>query len=388
MSESDDRGAAARYLRKLSHGVSGARTGAVEAATMEALSPAYAEEALERAILTIERESRAPLEPASRAELERVFREEGARAIERLKREGVGARLTPSEEGALEAIVEVDGSRPTLAVSDENRVDAADEGLRQWRGAVKAFAVPISLGAASVGRIDLDGEHRGTGFVVKEGLVLTNRHVLQQIAVQRGPGDWEFRGAPTITFDANPDTNRSRQFAIRSVAFAGPDPIDPRRVDYEKLDVAILECEPSGGAAFPAPLPLESDADKIVEGRPIFTIGYPAEPRAGTYSDDVLERLFRYRYGVKRFAPGEIDRGLGSAAAGTGETVFAHDATTLGGNSGSCVVDLGNDGQLVVGLHFAGIPRQANYAHANARLRPALTDLGLTWKAWVPARRP
>ena len=388
MSESDDRGVAARYLRKLSHGVSGARTGAVEAATMEALSPAHAEEALERAIRTIERESGASVDPASRAEFERLVRDDGALAIERLKREGVRARLTPREEDALEAIVEVDGSRPTLAVSDENHVDAADEGLGQWRGAVKDFAAPISRVASAVGRIDLDGEHKGTGFVVKEGLVLTNRHVLQQIAVQRGPGDWEFRGAPTITFDANPDTNRSRQFAIRSVAFAGRDAINPWRVDYEKLDVAILECEPSGGAAFPAPLLLESDADKIVEGRPIFTIGYPAEPRSGTYQDGLLDRLFRYRYGVKRFAPGEIDRGLGSAAAGTGQTVFAHDATTLGGNSGSCVVDLGNDGQLVVGLHFAGIPKQANYAHANARLRATLTELGLTWKAWIPARQP
>ena len=229
------------------------------------------------------------MDPASRAELDRLFRENGARAIERLKREGVRAHLTPGEEDALEAIVEVDGSRPTLAVSDEDRVDPADEGLRQWRGAVRDFAAPISRVASAVGRIDLDGEHRGTGFVVKEGLVVTNRHVLQQIAEQRGPGEWEFRGAPTITFDANPDSSRARQFAIRSVAFAGPDPIDSRRVDYEKLDVAILKCEPSGGAAFPAPLPLESDADKIVEGQQIFTIGYAAEPRAGAYNDDVLE---------------------------------------------------------------------------------------------------
>jgi hypothetical protein len=128
---------------------------------------------------------------------------------------------------------------------------------------------------------------------------------------------------------------------------------------------------------------LESDADKVTAGRPIFTIGYPAEPRAGIYTSEVLNRLFRHRYGVKRFAPGEIERGLGSAADGTGETVFAHDATTLGGNSGSCVVDFGNDGRLVVGLHFAGAPKIANYAHANARLRVTLAQLGLTWKDWL-----
>ena len=78
-------------------------------------------------------------------------------------------------------------------------------------------------------------------------------------------------------------------------------------------------------------------------------------------------KLFQFRYGVKRYAPGEIDRGLGSRADRTGETVFAHDSTTLGGNSGSCVVDLGNDGRLVVGLHFAGARRRRRTTRTRRR---------------------
>ncbi|MGH9324226.1 MAG: hypothetical protein ACRD3V_30600, partial [Vicinamibacteria bacterium] len=77
-------------------------------------------------------------------------------------------------------------------------------------------------------------------------------------------------------------------------------------------------------------------------------------------------------------------RGLGSAEDGTGETVFTHDSTTLGGSSGCCVVDLGNDGQLVVGLHFAGMPKKANYAHCNAGLQRSLADLSLGWREWMP----
>src|SRR5688572_30173123 len=111
------RNGAARFLRKLSHGVAGARTGAVEAATVEALAPSHAEAALERAIVTIEKERGTPLDAASRAELARLFMEDGKRAIEELKRAGVNARLDPRQEDALEAIVELDGSRPTLAVS-------------------------------------------------------------------------------------------------------------------------------------------------------------------------------------------------------------------------------------------------------------------------------
>jgi V8-like Glu-specific endopeptidase len=375
---------APRFLRKLSHGVTGARTGAVEAATVEALTPAHAEKALEQALKTIEKETGQSVDSAARAELEKLFLQDGARAIEALKQAGVEARLDRRQEDALEAIVEVDGSRPTLALSADDRIDLKDETLGQWRNAAEKFQAQISAAAAAVGRIDLDGEHKGTGFVVKGGFVLTNRHVLQELAQPSGNGGWDFMGEPSITFDANPEKSRGREFKIRKkVVLAGQHPIDFADVDFNKLDFAILECEVGGGPAFPEPLPLESDADKVMEGRPIFTIGYPAHPGFDTYSVKVLETLFSYRFGVKRFAPGEIDRALGSAADGTGETVFAHDATTLGGNSGSCVVDLGNDGRLVVGLHFAGIPKHANYAHANARLRAQLADLGFTWKAWL-----
>ncbi len=390
MQASGGRSAAERYLRKLSRGftvpadmgLESAEVVIAEAVTAEKLSAERVEDALMRAIRTIERESGRALDAQSRAELERLFREDGKRAMERLKEEGVDARLDARHESALEAIVEVDGSRPTLALSAEDRIDLDDEALGQWRTVTRKFSLQISAIAAAVGRIDLDGRHQGTGFVVKDQLILTNRHVLQALASQKDSGEWEFHGEPTITFDARPDKSRDRQFAIRkNVVLTGPEAIDPYGVDYNKLDFAVLECQPGvGGHAFPEPVSFESDADRIAERRPIFTIGYPAQPGYGSYDSDVLDRLFRYRYGVKRFSPGEIDRGLGSAADGTGETVFAHDATTLGGNSGSCVVDLGHDGQLVVGLHFAGVPTQANYAHSSARLRDRLAQLGLTWK--------
>ena len=381
MTDSTPRSGAARYLRKLSHGVAGARTGAVEAATVEALSGQRADDALDQAIQSIEAETGKPLDASARKELSELFLQDGKRAIEQLKQAGVGARLAPREEDALEAIVELDGSRPTLAISADDRVDVDAKGLGQWRGVTKKFREQIAAVASAVGRIDLDGAHTGTGHVVKEGFVLTNRHVLQELATQQGAGKWVFKGEPTITFDARPDETRARQFKIKKVVLAGPQAIDPEVVDYRKLDFAILECELAGGPAFPAPLSLESDADKIDVGRPIFTIGYPAQPAYDVYASEVLHKLFQYRYGVKRFSPGEIDRGFGNGA--DGETVFAHDATTLGGNSGSCVVDFGNDGQLVVGLHFAGIPKEANYAHASALLRRQLGDLGFTWKEWV-----
>ncbi len=385
MPQSDGRSASARYLRKLSHGVAAASTGAVESATAESLTSEHAEEAHARAIEAIEQESGRKLDSASREELERLFLGDGKEAIARLKNEGAEAELTDRHQDALEAIVEVDGSRPTLVFSEEDRIDLEDKTLGQWKGVAKKFVDQISRVASAVGRIDLDGSHQGTGFVVADGFILTNRHVLQGLATERKNGEWEFVGQPSITFDANPEKSRKRQLGIRKkVIRTGLEPIDRRSIDYRKLDFAVLECEVSEKQHLPEPLVLESDADKVAVGRPIFTVGYPAKPGYDTYDSDVLAKLFQYRYGVKRFAPGEIDRSLGSDAEGTGDTVFAHDSTTLGGNSGSCVVDLGNDGRLVVGLHFAGAPKKANYAHSNARLQETLADLGLAWKEWIP----
>ena len=56
-----------------------------------------------------------------------------------------------------------------------------------------------------------------------------------------------------------------------------------------------------------------------------------------------------------------------------------HDCSTLGGVSGSCVVDL--DSNQVIGLHFAGLYMQYNEAVALWRLvdDPLLTDAGVNF---------
>jgi len=61
------------------------------------------------------------------------------------------------------------------------------------------------------------------------------------------------------------------------------------------------------------------------------------------------------------------------------DDVMFHDASTLGGNSGSCVVDL--DSNQVIGLHFAGKYMQYNEAVALWRLvdDPLLRDAGVNF---------
>jgi V8-like Glu-specific endopeptidase len=67
-----------------------------------------------------------------------------------------------------------------------------------------------------------------------------------------------------------------------------------------------------------------------------------------------MRRIFSEIYNVKRLQPGEI----------SGETVkdfeIFHDCSTLGGNSGSPVIDL--ETHRVIGLHFGGRYMEKNHA--------------------------
>jgi endonuclease G len=81
----------------------------------------------------------------------------------------------------------------------------------------------------------------------------------------------------------------------------------------------------------------------------------------------VARRLFGGIYGVKRFSPGRI------SAMQTDAWAFSHDATTLGGSSGSVVIDLETGG--AVGVHFSGTLERANYAVRGSYVLDALTAI-------------
>ena len=60
--------------------------------------------------------------------------------------------------------------------------------------------------------------------------------------------------------------------------------------------------------------------------------------------------------------------------------IITHDASTLIGNSGSCVVDLSDSGKRVIGLHFGGFWRKENYAHAIAKLQSFIKEFGANFE--------
>lgn len=311
---------------------------------------------------------------------------------------GEGRRL-PDHHIGLEALVLLTG-RPAMRVID-SRVDTKDPRIGNYESIFYMLMQDSSLQnrVRCVGRIDDDGTHIGTGFVVGDGIVLTNRHVLQAIAApvprRQDPARWVLTATgPTIDFaDAPSAATVTTKFRIEAVISAGPDNIDEDRLDFNCLDAALLKVATTSldGSPLPAKLDLMRNGGLAGRGEEIFTVGFPARPAAlpttakGDIDEEVARRLgelFGANYSMKYVAPGKINLAAGNVLRDPRRWVFTHDGTTLGGNSGSPVF-LVNRTQGVVGLHFAGGARRANYAHSLQEVSTAqtfLTSAPINWR--------
>jgi hypothetical protein len=192
----------------------------------------------------------------------------------------------------------------------------------------------------------------GTGFLVAPSVLMTNRHVADEFS-RRDFGDrWRFIPGITAQIDF------AEEFQIPAAAeFSCVDVIGI----HDGIDLALLRVEPSGdGSPLPDPLPVAGEPPPHMRGWKVSIVGYPAWD--GRRNDpEHMSRIFSDIYNVKRLQPGII---RSFVVVGTS---FSHDCSTLGGNSGSCVIDL-QRGQ-VIGLHFAGRYRRSNKAVALWKLR-------------------
>lgn len=254
--------------------------------------------------------------------------------------------LSEPEQFALEAII-IPDKRPAVDVVD------GDFEIQHplWRhfGAdpVKAR---IRSALPSIGRVEVFGipslPYGGTGFVVGPGLVMTNRHVAELFAAGLGRRDLVFRQGlgSGIDFKRERGSEDSQVLRVRKIVMIHP-----------YWDVALLQVDGLSQANAPLALSLETP-DALAE-REVAVVGYPAfDPRNPA---DVQNRVFGGVYYVKRLQPGKL--GVRRSVESFGHTVSAmtHDASTLGGNSGSAVFDVSTG--TVVALHFAGLYLDANF---------------------------
>lgn len=192
----------------------------------------------------------------------------------------------------------------------------------------------------AVGLIEIPGDLNyalaGTGFLVGEQLVMTNRHVAELFAEALGTPAMRLRDgvAPVINFGREVSDlpgDPGAPFAIAAVQWVHP-----------RWDVALLQLEEP-----PRIMPLRLARHQVAAGEEIVVLGYPGSDNP--YSP-VEQSLYQGIYGVKRLLPGQLHPA--AQIAGLPGPVLRHDSSTLGGSSGSALLEIRTG--LVVGLHYRG----------------------------------
>lgn len=299
------------------------------------------------------------------------------------------APLPPDEVYALEAVVRADGTRPSLLVRS-GVVDPVQPLAAGWTGQLAAAGDRLTRAVAAIGRVEpthpSGSDFFGTCWVVddRNGLVLTNRHVLDAMverlphAVARTTAGFRVFDGAFVDFAAESGSADVRRYRIVEAT-----PSQVNGTDFARLDAAVLRIEPlpDGPQDVPDALTVSADPDGPLGRLASYCIvGYPAQPvyASGTIEGVdwawVTRTLFGNVYGVKRLAPGMTHRPLGSLPGDKRRWVFGHDATTLGGNSGSPALAWSDS---AFGLHFAGRSIDTNCAHAVSAITTELRALGV-----------
>lgn len=264
-----------------------------------------------------------------------------------------------------EAIILITG-RPVLLVKngmfEQATLALLEKKLAPHR---KALVDPIN----SVGRIELHDhdtyEWCGTGWRIEKDLIVTNRHVALLFAQRQGRvfryrinhAGRQIRAQ--IDFKEEYRGIESSEVGVAEILWIADD-------TAQAPDMAILRAV-SSDSALPPPLKL---AHKPIQPEQfIAVVGYPA--RDSRNDAGAMREIFGDIYDVKRFAPGEV------VLVPKNEWYFTHDSSTLGGNSGSAVLDI--ETRAVVGLHFGGQFRKTNYA-----VKASVIKTLLGRKSWVP----
>jgi hypothetical protein len=296
--------------------------------------------------------------------------------------------------GSPEAVIIADGSRPVFFFENDRFVVKGAPDGPFVEAAVNA-AAQLEQAALSVGRIEtfdlpaperIDVYYEGSCFLVRPDLVMTNRHVVQQMV--RNPYSssppWRLRNEYWVNFDGQLN-GPGRRFRIEAVEWMAPDPIGDDG-DFARLDMALLRIGSPATAGLAKPVPLPITATNPGKDQKAALIGFPGSarvymggdpPPAGFELERVLFDVFDNRFGYKRCASGRISAPAGQHPRDTRKWAVAYDLSTLGGNSGSPVLLLGGGPSAVSALHFFGVARKANYGHVFDQLGAELGAYGI-----------
>lgn len=275
--------------------------------------------------------------------------ESGLEALER--------NILPSmaEQSGLEAIINED-LRPAIDIIN----GGFDSVHPLWTHLSSNPEIAGRLKAAipAVGRIELPGSsipYGGTGFCVGKDLIMTNRHVAEIFTTGLGTRHLKFKNGASAGIDFLKEHRQAadsgRVLKVLKVVMIHP-----------FWDMALLQVD-GLDPSVPALMLSQEDGRDLI-GREIAVIGYPAFD--GRNPAGVQNTLFNSRFGVKRLQPGLLQGGMQTGSFQKLVNAATHDCSTLGGNSGSALIDLATG--TVLALHFGGLYHEQNFAVPSSEL--------------------
>ncbi|HYS87696.1 MAG TPA: serine protease [Bradyrhizobium sp.] len=257
----------------------------------------------------------------------------------------------PAPELELESIVQRIG-RPVLGISGGSvDLNIEEPESAVWKSRLQQSAAALGPAIATVGRVEatnwpLGLPYIGTGWLIDQDLIVTNRHVALEFA-ERGQTGFTFQlgfdrrnpVAVDIDFLEEIGNAATAQFTISEIFFIASD---------TGPDVAFVKLQPNQIAQLAQPIKL---SQQLLPGQTmVAVVGYPGrDPRIP--DQDLMAKIFGNVFDKKRLAPGFI--------TGLENNALMHDCTTLGGNSGSAVIDM-LTGEAAA-LHFSGVFLKTNY---------------------------
>jgi S1-C subfamily serine protease len=231
--------------------------------------------------------------------------------------------------------------RPALMIQDGDfgAFPAEWEHLEAKRDLLKSV-IP------SIGRLEIAATNRsvGTAFLAGPGILMTNRHVLENFADPVGD-EWRIRPGVTVRIDFREEHERTTPSELLVEGVIGV---------HAKYDLALLRVPATLDHIAKVLFLRSTEPEPPIRGREVVVIGYPDFDSTAT--PDQLTGVFQDILGVKRLQPGKIT----GPQQHDGHPIFGHDCSTLGGNSGSCVIDV--ETGHVLGLHFGGTTAGGNLA--------------------------
>jgi endonuclease G len=266
--------------------------------------------------------------------------------------ESMGVPAAPvSDEDALEQeSIIMRRERPVLAIKGNTAElvfrDEIDSQI--WKARLDRARQPLDRAIRAVGRIDLSGgplDWVGTGWLVAPDILVTNRHIAREFARRDGNGFTFQMGdeapiAASVDFLQEIGSDRTLVFRL----------IRPLHIEEPSgPDIAFFEIDAVSGNDRLAQEIVLARQPALTENAA--TIGYPAYD-SRIPEPELMERIYGKLYNKKRLAPG--------AVTSIEPKRLLHNCTTLGGNSGSVVVDL--DSGEALGLHYSGSFLTTNYA--------------------------